>query len=164
MNLTFSRLDDSEINVAFDVLKQVIADIQVKGRRQRIVDTTFADYQAWQAEAANFVVKLDDEIVGLVTVRREILEGWSDFVQLGSVIMLRALATHPNHRGQQIGEFAVVSAVQKIGDESVYLDCVDGFLPDYYERLGFQVVARQQRQSSDSAELDLCLMKYSGSL
>lgn len=163
MPLLFSQLDESRVDEAFSVLQRVGRHIEAKGRRQRISNTTRGTYCEWQAEHANYVVtaELNGPIVGLVTLRNERLDDWPEFAPTGSVPMLRALATHPEHHGEGIGEFAVRQAIALCTTgTTIYLDCVSDFLPEYYGKLGFKVVAQQVRGDGHDEQYDITLMTY----
>ena len=160
MCFTFSLLDDSRVNESFTILELAARWLGQKGRRQRIAHITRPIYQKWQSKRANFIVTEQDQIVGIATLRQEPLDEWPEFYSLGTVYMIRALATHPDHRGKGIGEFAIREIIKRCGNSSaVYLDCVNDFLPRYYEKLGFHVIARQQRQYHDDEAYDIVLMQ-----
>lgn len=161
MSYSFSRLPESRVEEAFAVLQRVAKSIEAKGRRQRISKTSLDTYRSWQAEQANYIVTKGDEIIGLITIRRELLVDWPEFVKLGPVWMVRALATHPDHRGKGVGAVAMREAINLCGGkESIYLDCVSEFLPSYYEQLGFTSIARQDQTCTDGKTYDISLMRY----
>ena len=161
MTLKLSRLDDSRVDESFEVLNQVAKWIQSQGRRQRIANTTLEVYRKWQSEKSNFIVTEDDKIVGIVTLRTETLVDWPDQVAIGPIQMIRALATHPEHRGKGIGEFAMREVIlQSANGNPVYLDCVSGFLPEYYANLGFSVVQEQIRDYGEEGSFPITLMRY----
>ena len=164
MSRQFLPLSDDRVEEAFTLLQAVAKSIQAQGRRQRISKTSLDTYRRWQAEQANYAVTDSDEIIGLLTLRREPLVDWPDFLQLGPVWMLRALATHPDHGGEGVGVWAVPEAIKLCGaGELIYLDCVTEFLPGYYGQLGFKPIARQDRRySADNETYDITLMRYDG--
>ncbi len=163
MSLTFSLLDDSRVEESFAVLGRVGAWIETQGRRQRISKTTLQTYRQWQSEGANYVVIEAGQIVGLITLRLESLDDWPEFLTLGRVPMIRALATHPDHRGKEVGAFAIREAIKRCGEKTaIYLDCVSDFLPAYYATLGFVPIDEQRRQYPDGEWYDITLMRYAG--
>jgi predicted N-acetyltransferase YhbS len=160
MKLTFSALGDAQVEQAFGVLQQVGDWLESQGRRQRISNTSFECYSQWQSEHANFVVTEANEIIGLVTVRSELLEDWPDWLSLGPVLMLRALATHPDHQGRGVGALAIRESIQRSGSgQSIFLDCVSDSLPAYYARFGFQPVSQQIKVYPDGEIYDITLMQ-----
>ncbi len=161
MSFVFSQLLDSRVEEAFALLHLVAKSIQSQGRSQRISKTSLDTYRNWQAEKANYIVTEDDQIIGLLTCRRELLEHWPDFIDLGPIWMLRAIATHPDHGGKGVGTLAVSEAVKRCGvGEPTYLDCVSEFLPSYYQKLGFEPIGQQVRSYPDGESYDITLMRY----
>ena len=160
MSFIFLPLEDSRLDESFDLLDRVARWLERQGRKQRIAHVTLPTYQQWQVERTNYAVMENDQIVGIVTLRKEQLDEWPEFQSLGPVYLIRALATHPDHRGKGIGEFAVTAAIKYcMNDSAVYLDCVDDFLPDYYANLGFEIIARQQRRYSNDDSYSIVLMR-----
>lgn len=160
MNLEFVALDDSRVAEAFGVLGIVGQWLESLGRRQRISKTTYDSYLQWQSEQANFVVTQEDKIIGLVTLRNEQLDDWPDHVR-GPQLMLRALATHPDHQGKGVGGFAIRETIAGPGKgQLIFLDCVSDSLPDYYATFGFVPVARQIKTFEDGESFDITLMQF----
>lgn len=161
MSYCFALLPAARVREAFDVLQLVAAKIAQSGRQQRISKTSLATYESWQAEGANYLVMDQNAIAGLVTLRQELLNDWPDSGEPAPVWMLRALATHPDYTARGVGTFAVRHAIALVDELTpVYLDCVSGFLPDYYQRLGFEPVARRDYQDDDGDTYDITLMRY----
>ena len=74
------------------------------------------------------------------------LKKWIVFVFFG--FFLSALLHAQEFKGKQLGEIAVRKAceyLRKRNVKEVYLDCVQGsgFLPSFYEKLGFERIARK---------------------
>lgn len=150
---------DDQFSAAFAVLRAAAGWLEEQGRRQRISATTVETYRAWQQAGHNFVATDGDRIVGVFTVCREVLRDWPTVAPAHPVPFLRALAIHPEYRGQDVGALAVRSALDMVAPEALYLDCVSGFLPTYYARLGFEIVHRQTREYPDG-DYDITLMRH----
>lgn len=160
MDLKLSALEDSRVEEAFGVLKQVGDWLESHGRRQRISNTSFESYAQWQSEHANFVVTQANQIIGLVTLRSEHLDDWPDWSNLGPVLMLRALATHPDHQGRGVGAFAIRESINVVGTrKAIFLDCVSDSLPEYYAKFGFAPVGQQVKAYPDGEVYDITLMQ-----
>lgn len=158
---SFLRLEDSQLEEAYGLLQRVFAHLKVRGRRQRISKTTWETYSRWQLEKANYGVHESGALVGLVTLRYEVLDDWPDYRPLGSVRMIRALATHPDHLGQGVGAFTVAGAVSRCDRrEEIFLDCVSDFLPGYYRTLGFEQVCETERNWPGEPPFSISLMRY----
>lgn len=160
MSLTLSLLDDSQVADAYALIGLAANWLRRHGRKQRVANITLQNYRQWQTERANYVVTENQQIVGIVTLLEEQLDEWPEFRSLGAVNMMRALVTHPDHRQKGIGRFAVNEVIKRCADKpSVYLDCVNDFLPAYYSQLGFEVVAQQQRRYPNDDSYDIVLMR-----
>ena len=151
------RTTDGEFSDAFAVLQSVAQWLRAKGRRQRISATTLETYSKWQEAGQNYAVIEGQTIVGVFTLCHEVLTDWPDVAPPHAVPFLRALATHPDHRGKGVGALALESAGELSGSEPLYLDCVSDFLPTYYSLHGFEPVQRQQRTYPDG-DYDITLM------
>ena len=110
---------------------------------------------------ANYLVTDGTTRVGVFTVVRESLQDWPMIAVTDPVPWLRALATHPDHRGSHVGRVAIRAAIEAARPSPfLYLDCVSGFLPEYYASNGFELVAQQIRSYPDEGSLDITLMRY----
>lgn len=157
------RLPASRVSEAYEVLQQVAEAIRVRGRRQRISQTSLETYQQWQADDTCFILTEDDRIIGLVTLCREVLTTWQDVVGTKPVPMIRALAVHPDHSGRGVGSFVLNHILTRIDPgEWVYLDCVSEFLPDYYAAHGFERLQRREHDDADGVRWDITLMRRRG--
>ena len=79
---------------------------------------------------------------------------------------MSTLATAPSFGGKKLGEKAVTEALALLdakGVEEVYLDCVDegDFLPSFYQKLGFSVLARKNITYPSGHAFPMVLMKVS---
>ena len=155
--LRYGLVSNDQVEQAFGVLAATAQWLKSRGRKQRISETTLETYQSWQRDSANYAVWQADQIVGVFSLPFEDFLDWTEFDK--SALWLRALATHPDFRGQAVGEFAVRSACQLAEGKPIYLDCVSDFLPGYYQNLGFQIVGRQIKKYPDG-EYDITLMCF----
>lgn len=157
------QIRDGEVEAGFDVLRATAQFLINKGRRQRISNTTLAEYESWQAQAGNFGIFEADHLVGIYTLVKEPLSNWPQTSIEGDVLWLRALATHPDHRGKQIGAFGIQTALDTLNaGEELYLDCVSDFLPDYYAKQGFSLVAERTLIDEAGETWEITLMKQVG--
>jgi GNAT superfamily N-acetyltransferase len=161
-SLQIRQVSDAETEISFAVLKRVAHWLETMGRRQRIAKTKFETYMKWQENGANYAVFHKSELAGIFSLPWEPLDEWPSFDTGRPVAWLRALATDPAHQGKGVGVFAVQQALS-LADSSkpLFLDCVSGFLPNYYGQLGFETVATQTRQYPDEPHCyDITLMKH----
>lgn len=161
MTLRVQPVSDDVADTAFALLRAVGERLERDGRRQRISRTSRATYDRWQSARANHAVVDGSEIVGIFTLLREPLRDWPDLDIEQVVPFIRALATHPDHRGRGIGALAIRTALTMLEPgEPLYLDCVSDFLPGYYRSLGFETLARQMREYPDDGAFDITLLRH----
>ena len=161
-DLSFCSLPDELFDSAYQVMTKVADEIRASGRKQRVAKIGEHTYKKWQAENANFVALFQGNIVGLATLRDEFLSDWPDYQSLGQVKMLRGLVTNPDFRGSRIGERFVGWILENLAvNDTVYLDCVAGFLPNYYQKLGFELIAKRENVTdSQGISYNICLMRH----
>ena len=160
----FRRIEDREVDRALQVLQRVSQWLQQKGLRQRISQTSTGKYRQWQERGVNFGVFDEDQLMGIVSLPIEPLEAWSLPDQHDDVRWVRALATDPSHQGRGVGVFAMDQTLQRTPrEEEIFLDCVVGFLPGYYQGLGFVERARQEMDCcSADGPMDVVLLSRRG--
>ena len=154
------QIRHAEKEQGFALLMETAKWLEQKGKRQRIAKTPFATYEAWQEAGVNHGVFSEGQLVGIYSLPEEAFVDWPDFQELGKQIWLRALATHPNFRGKQVGETGISEALKQVGDRSLYLDCVSGFLPGYYQKRGFKILAEQEREYPGDGTYQITLMAH----
>ena len=164
--LKFAALGSQQFERAIQLLNEVGKWNRSKGRHQRISDLSPETYAQWQSERSNFGISESGRLVGVVTLRKEQLLDWPEYLSKGEVWMLRALATHPDFRHRGIGEFAIanVKKMVAVGD-SIFLDCVNEFLPTYYQSHGFEVIATRYVTfgKRELQKREICLMVFQNS-
>ena len=160
--LSVRRVLAHETEAAFGVLKRVAVWLEQQERRQRIAKTTLDTYTAWQKKDVNYAVLDGVAIAGVFSLPREPLDEWPGVESQETVAWLRALATDPAHQRKGVGAFAVRSALGIVSPpEPLYVDCVSGFLPGYYESLGFNTIARQTRYYlGEEQPFDITLLRH----
>jgi predicted N-acetyltransferase YhbS len=89
---------------------------------------------------------------------------WADVIPERETWWLHNLATAQNFRGRRLGEVAVKLACERLvmaGVNVIYLDCVAvaGFLPAFYERLGFAKIAERTIAYPSGNSFPVVLMK-----
>ncbi len=144
--LQFEPVSNDETADAFGVLQAVARWLEQQGRRQRIANTRYETYLQWQAQSGNYRVTRAGKTVGIFSLVYEPLLDWTDVEVDEPVYWLRALCTHPDYRGLNVGGFAIEASLSLVDSNApLYLDCVSGFLPSYYEKHGFESVATQEK-------------------
>ncbi|MEM7457154.1 MAG: GNAT family N-acetyltransferase [Planctomycetota bacterium] len=160
-NRRFAQLEDDRVHEGFAVLQRAGEWLTSLGRRQRITNTTFDNYSLWQSDGDNYAVLESDRVVAVATLRLEVLKDWPDYSECGPSLMLRGLATDPDFRGSGAGTFAIDQIKSLRMDEGdIYLDCVSDFLPDYYQRHGFETIDQRILNCPDEPPYDITLMQF----
>ena len=145
MNLTVQPVTAETLEASWNVLTDAVAWTKSQGRRQRISNITIQNYMNWQSRAVNFAVWREGCIAGVFSLPTQSFQSWPSHDTGKPVVWLRALATHPDFRGIGIGRFAIQCALVRIGcGTNLYLDCVAGFLPGYYQEMGFEFLDEQR--------------------
>ncbi len=164
-DLTIRLLEQAEVNSAFELLQATGQWLASMGKRQRIANTPLSSLQTWQSLGQLYGVFVDSEPAGIFALTVEQFQDWLDFQHLGEATWLRALATHPQYRGMDIGSTAIRYSLKILGTDSpLYLDCVAGFLPQYYARHGFEKLATQDREYTNDGRYRIVLMKHSNTI
>ncbi len=158
MQLRCARTRNDQLDEAFRIIQLTGQWLEQIGSQQRVGATSRETYEHWQERGENFVVLDEETVVGVFSLCRQNMEDWPDATPDEPVLCLRALTTHPAHRGRQIGSTAIQHALRLCGTERLYLDCVVGFLPDYYAAHGFEQVGRQVLEHPE-ADYDVILMR-----
>lgn len=157
MNLTVQPVTAETFEASWDVLTDAVAWTKSQGRRQRISNITRQIYMNWQSMAVNFSVWRAECIAGVFSLPIQSLQNWPSHDTGKPAVWLRALATHPDFRGIGVGGFAIQFALASIGGGTkLYLDCVAGFLPEYYQKMGFEFLDEQRMDG-----YEIVLMRHS---
>jgi GNAT superfamily N-acetyltransferase len=119
-----------------------------KGIRQWTTAYPKEHYLACHEKGWNYGLISGGEVAVIMTLSCEIPVEWADRFQLAPVWWLSKLATAPGHHGLGLGACAVrhaIGAASNQGADRLCLDCVvgQGFLVDFYRRLGFDVIDRR---------------------
>ena len=145
MNLTVQPVTAETFEASWNVLTDAVAWTKSQGRRQRISNITRQTYMNWQSQAVNFSVWRAECITGVFSLPTQSFQSWPSHDTGKPAVWLRALATHSDYRGIGIGGFAIQFALFSIGcGTNLYLDCVAGFLPEYYQKMGFEFLDEQK--------------------
>ncbi len=151
-----------EFDLAHSILVDAAAWLLSKGIRQWSTKYPKELYLASQEKGWNYALESDGELAAIMTLSRGAPDEWADRFGQAPVWWLSKLATAPAFRGRGLGALAVHHAIDllsKRGAEYLYLDCVhnDGFLVDFYRRLGFETIDRRPIEFSTGL-LDMVLM------
>jgi ribosomal protein S18 acetylase RimI-like enzyme len=104
-------------------------------------------YEQRQLRGENFGYFVGDALAVIVSLARQESADWREETGGQTHWWLKTLATAEEFHGRRLGEQTVAACemwLRERGEKKLLLDCADaGFLPHFYTRLGFQVVARK---------------------
>ena len=146
MSESFSALTVAEIEPAHALYLEVAAWLKMKGIRQWLRPLTLEEFQKRQARGELFGAFADHRLVATVALAFEEDDDWRQHVGDEKHWWLKTLAVTRTGGGRGLGQRTVQAGeahLARAGAKEVYLECVDtGFLPGYYERLGYSVLKR----------------------
>ena len=158
------RLQEEEFDQTYDIYLDAFEWLKAKGVRQWLVPISRIAYQERHLRGENFGYFILGELCAIVTLANIPMKYWT--TQLGGVPQwwISMLAVSATCRGMGIGRETVRAAeeyVCALNGEEVFLDCVDekGFLPLYYGRLGYSIVARQEITYPSGNTFPMVLMR-----
>ncbi len=120
-------------------------------------------YREWQGRNANHGLFPNGDLVAVFSLVWGPLEEWPGVEDSDDVLWLHALATSRRHRHQGLGQDAVKRAFECAANQTdvLYLSCAlgAGFLPSYYQRLGFEQLQRETKHYGEYGAYDMVLMR-----
>lgn len=136
----------TEVDAAHALYLEVFAWLKTKGVRQWLRALPRAEFQERQARDELFACFEGGRMAAIVTLALEADADWMQHLGPDKRWWLKSLAVARLHGGKDIGAQVIGECEKHLigaGATEVYLECVDtGFLPRYYERLGYEVVKR----------------------
>jgi len=138
----FRPLAGSEAELAYTVYLEACRWLNDRGIREWLVPLPRDVYDGRQERGENFGLFLGGELAVVCALVQGTPAEWADCISEPETSWLNNLATAQSFRGRGLGGLAARMACEHLarsGARSVWLDCVDvaGFLPAFYERLGF---------------------------
>ena len=138
----FRRLLSSESDLGYSIYLEAFRWLNAKGIRQWLAPLPRSVYDRRQALCENYGLFEDGQLAVVLSLVCGTPREWADIVAEAHTWWLQNLATAKGFRGKRLGELAVSMAGEHLLREyvrEVYLDCVDvgGFLPGFYQKLGF---------------------------
>ena len=161
--IQFRKLHADEFDKAYSIICEAVDWLLSKNIRQWTVPLPRHVYEEHQRKEQNFTLMCNGKLAVVLSLVREANPHWKEHLSPEEYWWLSTMTTAPSFRGKEMGRRAIQEAMiilQDKGVEELYLDCVhgDGFLPKYYESLGFVRVARKDVQYPTGI-FDMVLMK-----
>lgn len=165
MNYFFRNIKEQELTTAYELHCKLVKHMLQKGIRQWLTPIKKQKIIERQSKNENFgLFDEKNEIkVFLSLISRSDYNEWNDYITDANSIWLSTLSINIFNSEKGLGKIAVQHAIDYLKNNSVkklYLDCVinDGFLVNYYERLGFIKIA-ETIATYKSGIFHLALMK-----
>ena len=138
----FRRLLSSESDLGYSIYLEAFRWLNAKGIRQWLAPLPRSVYDRRQALGENYGLFMEGNLAVILSLVSGTPQEWADLVVEAHTWWLQNLATAKAFRGKRLGELAVSMAGEHLLRDcvrEVYLDCVDvgGFLPGFYQKLGF---------------------------
>ena len=162
-NLKFRKVCDSEFDQAYSIICDAVDWLLSKNIRQWTVPLPRKIFRDQQRNSQNYTLICDGILAVVLSLLKESSPHWLDQTGPAECWWLSTVATASDCRGRGLGRKAIEEAKNHLcgmGVEEVYVDCVygDGFLPKYYEFLGFELLARKKIEYSTGL-FDMVLMR-----
>jgi ribosomal protein S18 acetylase RimI-like enzyme len=147
----FRRLRDEELDLGLAVIHERFDWLRERGIRQWLRRMPLEKYRERQQRGENFALLVGAEIAVVLSLMRMPSTAWKEELGDGPHLWLGTLATALRFAGRGLGARAVREALvhaAAAGETEVYLDCVhgNGFMPRYYQAMGFEWVTRKDAQ------------------
>ena len=161
----FRRILENEKEQAYLMICQRTEWLQSRKIRGWSESLPREEFDKRQRNGNNFGLFKGGRLAVFLSLLKARLPYWDNETNQMEAWWLTTLTTAIDFSGQKLGEMAVKKAVEHLrqnGQKSLYLDCVkgDGFLPDYYGKLGFNVVIEKDIVFPKCGLSHMVLMKY----
>ncbi|MFQ5629199.1 MAG: GNAT family N-acetyltransferase [bacterium] len=163
-NLIFRQLKDSECAAAYDLQFEAVSWLR---RKKNLVTTLIDDdlYYEWQQKGYNYGLFVDSELAVGLSLVPEAAGVWAESeLPKSKKLWLHSLATAIVHKGKGLGQLAVRYAIDhaKSYEAELYLCCFrgNGFLPAFYQHLGFAILDSQVQEVGLLGEHEIVLMRW----
>jgi GNAT superfamily N-acetyltransferase len=161
----FRVLLPDEIDAGMAIITDVTDWLLSKGVRQWMQPLPREIYAHRHQRGENYGLFVDGELAAVVSLIDERPAYWEEWLPNTPFRWLATLASSRRYKGQGLGAVAIGKAEQFLTQHAIreiYLDCVysDGTLPEFYESLGYEQIARKD-QTFSTGTFDSVLMKKS---
>jgi hypothetical protein len=163
MKTEFRRIDNSEIDEAYSIVCQRTDWLNSTGLKQWTEPLPKSVFDNRQKSGQNFGLFCNDQLVVFLSLVKESIPYWQKEIGNADVWWLTTLASSIDFLGKNLGETAVGRAINFLKGKNVttlYLDCVEGFLPMYYGRIGFKKIIQKDIDFPKCGLSHMVLMKY----
>jgi ribosomal protein S18 acetylase RimI-like enzyme len=136
----------AEVGPAHALYMDLVGWLKAKNIRQWLRPLTKEEFAERQARGELFALFLDDQMAAHAALAFEEDTDWREHLDTRKRWWIKTLAVSRAHSGRGLGAKVVElceAFVRQSGGKEIYLECVDaGYLPDYYARLGYELLVR----------------------
>ncbi len=163
--ITFRNISDAEKEHAYSIICRRTDWLNKRNIKQWTEPLPYDEFEKRQAKGENFGLFEGNTLTVFLSLVKTCHPYWRQETCQKQTWWLETLASGIEFSGKELGTIAVGRAVDYLktpGEQGLYLDCVKGagFLPDYYGRLGFHVVAEKNIDFPKCGLTHMILMKH----
>ena len=159
----FKEIDNSRAEEAYSIVCQRTNWLHSKGIKQWSEPLPKPIFDDRQKNGQNFGLFCNAQLAVFLSLIKEGIPYWQEEIGDADVWWLTTLTSSIDFSGRKLGQVAVRQAIDFLEGKSIttlYLDCIDGFLPKYYERIGFKKVIQKDIDFPKCGLSHMVLMKY----
>lgn len=147
-SVLFRRLEPEELDAAYAIIVEVTEWLLDKGVRQWLAPLPLDVYRQRHERGQNYGLLIDDELAAVVSLLTDRPIYWDEYLPETAFAWLSTLASSRRYKGYGLGPVTLTEAEASLardGIGAVYLDCLygAGHLPQFYESVGYEQVARK---------------------
>jgi ribosomal protein S18 acetylase RimI-like enzyme len=161
--MEFRQVTTSEISAAHALYLGVAEWLKARGIRQWLRPLTKEEFAERQGRGELFAGFADGRMIATVSVAFEEDTDWLAHLSRDKRWWIKTLAVSRADHGQGLGAAVIGKCeafIRETGPQEVYLECVDaGFLPRYYEQLGYEVLIRAEITYPSGNTFPVALMR-----
>lgn len=143
----FRNIRGYELENAYKIHCDLVEKMLNKGIRQWLRPIDYEKLVDRQKKGENYGLFINDELAVFLSItQRYDYHEWSYIMKEPGTYWLNTVSVNINNREKGLGRLAIAYVFEyfkKMNISELYLDCVinDGFLVNYYESLGFEVLS-----------------------
>lgn len=161
----FRSISESEKEQAYLIICQRAEWLHSKRIKQWTKPLPREEFDKRQRNGSNYGLFVRGRLAVFLSLLKERLPYWDHETNQTEVWWLTTLATAIDFSGQKLGQIAVKKALEYLrqnGQKCLYVDCEkgNGFLPNYYGKLGFDIVIEKDIVFPKCGLSHMVLMKH----
>ena len=165
-SIIFRKINANEFESAYDIICDTVEWLKTKNIRQWTDPVPRNVYERRQLNEENYALFINRGITVVLSIVYDFADHWLEEIKTDKKVhWLCTIATAGNHRGNNFGRRAISEAIKFLKSKNadqLYLDCVweQGFLPDYYQSFGFELIHRKVINWPKCGPQEMALMRY----